>query len=120
MLMYERPENRSSFGHNAKKAWYIGPCLDHYRTFKGILQSTGKERMSDTVKMKHHAIASPAPTSPSPNYISDDDDESQGSEDDDWDIPPSQAISGQGSRRSKRVLSQLRQNEKDGPSDLQL
>ena len=211
MLMYERPENRSSFGHNAKKAWYIGPCLDHYRTFKGILPSTGKERMSDTVKMKHHAIAipsltpadrileaakqldralkqlpkagpldelkaiamlrevllgertepllsnslqkirqqqrvqsqqvvptqanvhkskdnapenrvnariklaaSPAPTSPSPNYISDDDDESQGSEDDDWDIPPSQAIPGQGSRRSKRVLSQLRQNEKNG------
>ena len=59
MLMYERPENRKTFGHNARKAWYLGPCLNHYRAFRGILPSTGKERMSDTVKMQHHAIAIP-------------------------------------------------------------
>ena len=63
MLMYERPENRPSFGHNARKAWYLGPCLNHYRAFRGILPSTGKERMSDTVKMKHHAIGIPTLTS---------------------------------------------------------
>ena len=34
----------------------------HYRTFKGILPTTGKERMADTVKMKHHAIAIPTLT----------------------------------------------------------
>lgn len=62
MLMYARPENRSTFGHNAKKAWYIGPYLNHYRTFKAIIPSTGAERMSDTVKMKHHAIATPTLT----------------------------------------------------------
>ena len=50
MLMYVRPENRRSFGHNANKAWYVGPCLKHYRTFKGILPTTGKVRMADTVK----------------------------------------------------------------------
>ena len=59
MLMYVRPENRRSFGHNASKAWYVGPCLKHYRAFKGILLSTGKVRMADTVKMKHHAIEIP-------------------------------------------------------------
>ena len=62
MLMYERSENRKSFGHNARKAWYLGPCLNHYRAFRGILPSTGKERMSDTVKMQHHAIAIPSLT----------------------------------------------------------
>ena len=59
MLMYVRPENRRSFGHNANKAWYVGPCLKHYRTFRGISPSTGKVRVADTVKMKHHAIAIP-------------------------------------------------------------
>ena len=63
MLMYERPENRPSFGHNARKAWYLGPCLNHYRAFRGILPSAGKGRLLDTVKMKHHAIGIPTLTS---------------------------------------------------------
>ena len=62
MLMHEKPNRRRSFGVNAKKAWYLGPCLKHYRTFKGYLPSTGGTRMSDTVKMKHHAIAIPTLT----------------------------------------------------------
>jgi hypothetical protein len=56
MLMCKRPENRTTFGHNAKKAWYIGQYLNHYQTFKAILPSTGADKMSDTVKMKHPAI----------------------------------------------------------------
>ena len=47
---------------NARMAWYLGPCLNHYRTFRGILPSIGKERMSDKVKMQHHAIAIPCLT----------------------------------------------------------
>ena len=216
MLMYVRPENRKSFGHNANKAWYVGPCMKHYRTFKGIVPSTGKVRMTDTVKMKHHAIAipkltpadrileatrqldraikqlpkegpmdeltaiellrkvllgencdplpmnsvqrqkereraQPAPQSspeeeeckeddatvkssncggvmpaeslpthvpsatpsaaPSvaPNYISDDEEEEDG-----WDEPMPSPVPGQGLRRSKRVIEQLRRNEMDG------
>ena len=30
MLMHQPPEKRSSWGFNAKKAWYIGPCFNHY------------------------------------------------------------------------------------------
>ena len=63
MLMHEKPNRRKTFGLNAKKAWYIFPCFKHYQTFKGILQSTGAERMSDTVRFKHHAIAIPQLTS---------------------------------------------------------
>ena len=59
MVMYEKPNRRKTFGINAKKAWYIAPCFKHYQTFKFILQSTGAERMLDTVRFKHHAIAIP-------------------------------------------------------------
>ena len=59
MLMHEKPNRRKTFGLNAKKAWYIAPCFKHYLTFKGILQSTGAERMSDTVRLNNHAIAIP-------------------------------------------------------------
>ena len=59
MLMHENPGHRQTFRYNAKKAWYISPCLRHYHTFKGIIVSTGAERMSDTVKFKHHDIAIP-------------------------------------------------------------
>ena len=50
MLMHEKPNRRRSFGVNTKKAW------------KGYLPSTGGTRMSDTVKVKHHAIAIPSLT----------------------------------------------------------
>ena len=59
MLIHEKPNRRRTFGFNAKKAYYIGPCFNHYRTFRGIVPSTGAERMSDTVKFRHHAIAIP-------------------------------------------------------------
>ena len=62
MLMQVKPENRRTFGLNAKKAWYTGPCLNHYRAFKGVLPSTGGERISDTVKFQHHAIDIPTLT----------------------------------------------------------
>ena len=59
MLMHKNSNQRRTFGFNAKKAWYIAPCFQHYRTFKGIMASTGAERISDTVRFKHHAIAIP-------------------------------------------------------------
>ena len=57
MLTQNKPSNRRSWDNNTTKAWYIGPCLKHYRTLKGIVPATGAEQMSDIVRMKHHAIA---------------------------------------------------------------
>ena len=62
MLMHEKPNRRRTWGFNAKKAWYLGPCFQHYRSFRGILPSTGGERISDTVKFRHHAINIPSLT----------------------------------------------------------
>ena len=54
MLIHAKPENRSYFGFNAKKVYYIGPAFKRYRTFRGLIPSTGGERLSDSVKFKHH------------------------------------------------------------------
>ena len=59
MLMQVKPGDRTTYGLNAKKAWYLGPCLNHFRSFRGALPSTKGERISDTVKFQHHAIAMP-------------------------------------------------------------
>ena len=59
MLMQVKPDDRLTFGLNAKKAWYTGPALRHYQAFRGVLPSTKGERISDTVKFQHHAIAMP-------------------------------------------------------------
>ena len=59
MMIHEKTGRRRTFGMNAQKAWYLGPCLQHYRTFRGVLPTTGGEQLSDTVKFRHHAIAIP-------------------------------------------------------------
>ena len=62
MMIHKKPGRRRTFGMNAQKAWYLGPCFKHYRAFRGIVPSTGGERISDTVKFRHHAIAIPSLT----------------------------------------------------------
>ena len=57
MLMQVKPVDRTTYGLNAKKAWYLGLCLNHFQSFRGILPSTKDECISDTVKFQHHAIA---------------------------------------------------------------
>ena len=59
MLMQVKPSERKSWQHNAKKTWYMGPCIKHYRSFRGVLPSTKGERILDSVRFQHHAIAIP-------------------------------------------------------------
>ena len=47
--------------------------------------------------------------SAAPNYISDAEEEEE-----DWNAPPPAPVPGQGLRRSKRVIEQLKRNEKEG------
>ena len=56
----QKTNRRRLWGFNAKNSWYIGPCFDQYRSFQGILPSTGAERILDTVRFQHHTIAIPA------------------------------------------------------------
>ena len=59
MLLHERASRRASWGFNAKKAWYIGPCLHHYRNVQAIMKETGATRITDTYRLQHHTIAIP-------------------------------------------------------------
>ena len=59
MLMQVKPADHTTFGLNAKKAWYMGPCFNHCWSFLGMLMSTKGERISDTVKVQHHVIIMP-------------------------------------------------------------
>ena len=59
MQMQVKPESRHTFGLNANKSWYIGPCLNHYQVFKGALSSNKDKIISDTAKFQHHAITIP-------------------------------------------------------------
>ena len=59
LMMHEKPNRRPTWGPNAKKAWYLGPCFKHYRSVRGFVPSTGGERISDTYRFKHHAIDIP-------------------------------------------------------------
>ena len=59
MMMHQKPGLRRTWGFNAKKAWYLGPCFQHYRSVRGLLPSTGGERISDTYQFKYHAIDIP-------------------------------------------------------------
>ena len=56
-----KPEELRAQRKQSMVHWTVLEALP-YHTFKGILPSTDKIRMSDTVKMKHHAIAIPTPT----------------------------------------------------------
>ena len=59
ILIHDNTNRRKTWGFNAKKAWCLGPCFQHYHSFRGILPSTGGQRILDTVKSKHHAITIP-------------------------------------------------------------
>ena len=57
--MHVKPVVRTSWVFNAEKAWYAGPALEHYRAFRGVVPLTKGERISDSVKLQHLAIAVP-------------------------------------------------------------
>lgn len=59
MHMQEKPHTQPSWGVSSNKAWYVGPCFKHYQSFQGVLPLTKSERISDTIKFNHHAVAIP-------------------------------------------------------------
>ena len=44
MMINQAPGNRRTYGPNAETTWYTGPCLQHYRTFTGIVPKTGGKK----------------------------------------------------------------------------
>ena len=41
MIVHNKPDNHTSWGHHGTKGWYIGPSIDHYRCMQCYIHSTG-------------------------------------------------------------------------------
>ena len=49
VLIHDRPNNRGTWSPHGTEGWYIGPAMDHYRSFKIYIPSTNDIRISDTL-----------------------------------------------------------------------
>jgi hypothetical protein len=50
VVVHDKPDQRTSWGHHGTPAWYIGPSLEHYRTMKCYMPTTGSIRYTDTLQ----------------------------------------------------------------------
>ena len=50
VIVHEKPENRTSWGHNGTPGWYIHLYLDHYRCMQCYMTATGIVRINDTLQ----------------------------------------------------------------------
>jgi len=48
-IVYESPEKRATFATHGVKGIYVGPALDHYRTFKFYIPATRDYRYSNSI-----------------------------------------------------------------------
>ena len=67
IAVHIKPNKRASWAAHSKRAWYIGPSLQHYRNFKCYLPSTKSEIVSDTVDL--FAYNMPVPDISNDEYI---------------------------------------------------
>ena len=54
MGVHVKPDKRASWDPHAKKCWYVGPALEHYRNYRFYNPTTKKEIVSDTVDIFAH------------------------------------------------------------------
>lgn len=48
VLVHEKPDSRKSWAPHANDAWYIGPALEHYRSYRVYMRETQAERVTET------------------------------------------------------------------------
>ena len=54
VLAHLLPEDRRSFDPHAVKAYSVGPAMNHYRCHRVLVKSTGRTRISDTLRWFPH------------------------------------------------------------------
>ena len=67
MPIFEGPDQRSSWGFHAVEGYSIGPAEENYRSYSGLVTSTGAVRISDTVVFpppQRYTYDIPAPLTP--------------------------------------------------------
>ena len=67
MLIFEGPDQRYSWGFHAVEGYSIGTAEENYRSYSGLVTSTGAVRISDTVVFfppQRYTYDIPAPPTP--------------------------------------------------------
>jgi hypothetical protein len=54
-----KPNQRSTWGYHASKAWYLSHSPNHYRCIRVLMAETGGKRITDTFRYNHQAIPVP-------------------------------------------------------------
>ena len=62
-LFFEPPSSRSPWCEHAQHAFYIGPALTHFRSYKMYIVKTISERIEDTIHVMPHNVKTPKVTS---------------------------------------------------------
>jgi hypothetical protein len=60
VLIYESPEHRASWAPHGVKGFYIGPAMEHYRSFRVLVADTRRIRTSDSVAWHPTAMTNEA------------------------------------------------------------
>jgi hypothetical protein len=59
VLVHMKPNQGSTWGYHASKAWYLSHSPNHYRCIRVLMADTGGERITDTFRFNHHSIPVP-------------------------------------------------------------
>eukprot|EP00957_Ditylum_brightwellii_P083500 6348364-Ditylum_brightwellii.AAC.1 len=57
-----KPHKRALWGFHVEDAWYVGPALQHYRCYTVVMKEKAAQRITNTVKFKHHGAKVPTVT----------------------------------------------------------
>jgi hypothetical protein len=60
VLVHMKPNQRSTWGYHASKAWYLSHSPNRYRCIWVLMANTGGKPITDTFRFCHHAIPVPS------------------------------------------------------------
>ena len=63
VLVHEKPNNRGTWSPHGTEGWYVGPAMDHYRSFNVYIPSTNDMRVSDTLAWFPSQVSMPRASS---------------------------------------------------------
>lgn len=62
VTIHERPHQRGSWAPHGVKGFYLAPAMQHYRSYKCLVQKTQATRITDTLEWHFHDVVLPVPT----------------------------------------------------------
>eukprot|EP00957_Ditylum_brightwellii_P177510 13520074-Ditylum_brightwellii.AAC.1 len=61
-FIHIKPHKRASWGLHTENAWYVGPALKHYWCYTVVIKQSTEQRITDTIRFKHHNVKLPTVT----------------------------------------------------------